>query len=764
MPKRKSKKVRDDNKYPANRLIEIKDALEKRVLAAKERQLRSQLRREELEGDLEELQQERLSLTERLTEAKQGEALTREKERQIAAEFHRLSDERRHCEPGPLLRRSLTLGRELFELLVKDVAIEASARNTWFESAIRYSDMLKQRATERNELQARVLDVQRNCEADLEQKRHIYDGSGDLKNRNESLDAQIAMLKEWHSSLEMQIASVRAALDQKRRPITDDKPSDDHDSHDNHDAGAVVDETKPLDEQKPIELSMSPEWITVPTTSPAPSPGVFSGASVIASPSRFEDLSVDVIIDKPNKVCAQCNGIDCDPVFGHRTTFKTPPNAKPCEPRPAISMDCLAIMSTSTVTSTSVNTALALTAGTPPSSATSSAEDIKFIPDNADEIPVEADFSKLESAVPVPPNKTSPSSTPQKPEHDPVHDEMARLLNVLPDENSDEDDKKEESVAAKDRPYWELTEKKGGKGEKPNLDAEEIPKSVVTPGVEKAIVLSVVTPESNAKVVKSGADENVAKSPTGNADTSPEANKSPIRLVNSSTSAVSSSSPEKALSSGSNESAPMNTGSNESAVSLASAKDATSPESAKSAVSSASTTSVASLDSNASNGSTDSNASFTTIKTTADSVTSAVPSSTGTTETAESMKLSDSSSDDESEFTDEEIEDDTSELPSKTEELPFDDIISKLQHLEMPKYTKDDPLPATRPDIPEKPVPPTAKPKNGGLIQVWHEVLPEEVVPSPKTSTTTSEFESTDDEAENESSTSHDSDCPHRRR
>ena len=53
------------------------------------------------------------------------------------------------------------------------------------------------KAEERGELQRRVLALQMDCEAELEQKREIYDETQALQKRIESLDAQISMLSEW---------------------------------------------------------------------------------------------------------------------------------------------------------------------------------------------------------------------------------------------------------------------------------------------------------------------------------------------------------------------------------------------------------------------------------------------------------------------------------------------------------------------------------------------------------------------------------------
>uniref|UniRef100_A0AC35GNQ3 Uncharacterized protein n=1 Tax=Panagrolaimus sp. PS1159 TaxID=55785 RepID=A0AC35GNQ3_9BILA len=159
-----------------------------------------------------------------LLEAKKGEAFVREKERQINEEFMELTT--KNCgngkiNPGPFIKRTLIIGRELFSLLLRDVAIEETARKAFEARVSRIQIETAKKAVERNKLQERVLILQTDCEVDLEQQRIIYDEINILQKRSESLDAQISMLTEWRKSLENQILAVRAAIKQRQKHVSD---------------------------------------------------------------------------------------------------------------------------------------------------------------------------------------------------------------------------------------------------------------------------------------------------------------------------------------------------------------------------------------------------------------------------------------------------------------------------------------------------------------------------------------------------------------
>uniref|UniRef100_A0A914XVI7 Uncharacterized protein n=1 Tax=Panagrolaimus superbus TaxID=310955 RepID=A0A914XVI7_9BILA len=158
--------------------------------------------RADLEFELNGLQDEKMTLDDALSEDKKGEAFVRRKERQINAQ-------------------TLILGRELFSLLLRDVAIEETSRKAFETRVARIEIETAKKAAERNDLQERVLMLQTECQADLEQKRYVYDEIHVLQKRTDSLDAQISMLIEWRKSLEYQIKSVRTAIKQRQNIVSD---------------------------------------------------------------------------------------------------------------------------------------------------------------------------------------------------------------------------------------------------------------------------------------------------------------------------------------------------------------------------------------------------------------------------------------------------------------------------------------------------------------------------------------------------------------
>uniref|UniRef100_A0AC34G6R9 Uncharacterized protein n=1 Tax=Panagrolaimus sp. ES5 TaxID=591445 RepID=A0AC34G6R9_9BILA len=194
---RHEKELNSDSVYPEPRLVAILKGLEERVQAGRENLAKIRYRRADLEFELRGLQDEKMTLDDAIAEAKKGEALVREKERQINAEFMELSDDRQKSDPAPLIKRTLVLGRELFALLLRDVAIEETARKAFETRVTRIEIETAKKAAERHELQERVLMLQTECQADLEQKRYVYDEIHVLQKRTESLDAQISMLTEW---------------------------------------------------------------------------------------------------------------------------------------------------------------------------------------------------------------------------------------------------------------------------------------------------------------------------------------------------------------------------------------------------------------------------------------------------------------------------------------------------------------------------------------------------------------------------------------
>uniref|UniRef100_A0A914YLQ6 Uncharacterized protein n=1 Tax=Panagrolaimus superbus TaxID=310955 RepID=A0A914YLQ6_9BILA len=120
-----------DPAYPEARLEGILKGLEERVNAGRENLSKLRYQRADLEFELNGLQDEKMTLDDALSEAKKGEAFVREKERQINADFMELSDDRKKSDPAPLIKQTLILGRELFSLLLRDVAIEETSRKAF---------------------------------------------------------------------------------------------------------------------------------------------------------------------------------------------------------------------------------------------------------------------------------------------------------------------------------------------------------------------------------------------------------------------------------------------------------------------------------------------------------------------------------------------------------------------------------------------------------------------------------------------------------
>uniref|UniRef100_A0AC34RKH6 Uncharacterized protein n=1 Tax=Panagrolaimus sp. JU765 TaxID=591449 RepID=A0AC34RKH6_9BILA len=340
--------------YPQARLETYYSNLVEQVEAAKNRFYATSEKREELEVFVDNLRHENQKLSDLLEESKQQEADAKEKEREIAEEFARLTDSRRHCQIGPLLRRSLDIGQELFQKLVRDYKIAEESHEVYQKEVERINGNVSERVVERNLLQERVLNLQIECEAEVEQKRLIYDETKDLEVRNEAFDAHIKMLTEWKQNLESQIFTVRSAIKASKKEV--DVPV--HETEKEKSKQSVKKE-KYFDEVKEADRDNS---IIVDAISDREQTLDLKSTQSLEDdkPSKKDELSMDVLsVDKSLKRCATCGGTGCDPVFGHQTISLPPKNPNPKGKQKSsncldsISVDCIAVASTASNTSIS---------------------------------------------------------------------------------------------------------------------------------------------------------------------------------------------------------------------------------------------------------------------------------------------------------------------------------------------------------------------------------------------------------------------------